>query len=180
MIKNKKGFVGDIFVFMLVAFILSLMAGIFLYLGYAALDELHDHTDIIQKAIGSKDNATTVINDTFGKVPNAYESLKWITVMLIVGMFLSILITYFLVRTRPVFFIAYLLVWIIAIIVSVPLSNAYEIVYQTPVLASSFTGFYGQTYIMLHFPIWVTIIGGLAGIILFVNLIKQSQYGGYI
>jgi len=105
--------------------------------------------------------------------------LKWATVLLIVGMIISILITSFLIRARPVFFVGYIFIVIIAVIVSAPMSNAYETVYNNPALASTFTGFYGATFIFLNLPIWVAVVGILAGIVMFAGMVKQSQYGGF-
>ena len=179
-IKNKKGNATQLFVFLVVAFVLVIAVVIMYFVATTTYTELLSKADVIQTALGdSGENATDVINNTFGKVPNAYQSLKWITVMLIFGMMLSILVTSFLVRTRPVYFIAYLFLWVIAIIVSVPISNTYEVIYQTPTLAEAFSGFWGQTYIFLNLPIWIAVIGALAGIVMFVNMVRQSQYGGY-
>jgi uncharacterized membrane protein len=176
--KNKRGSFADLFVFMIIAFILAVIVVVMVYVGTETLDQLLANQEGFQNALeGTGLNATTVIMDTFGQVPNAYTSLHWITVMLIVGMAMSILISSYLVRTKPVFFVAYILIWIIAIIVAVPLSNAYETISETPLLASTFTGFWGQTYILLNLHIWITVIGGLAGIIMYINMVRGSRDG---
>lgn len=177
-LKNKRGDLAQLFVFMAIAFALAIAVVIMFYVATTTYYKLLEQAPNIQKVLPN-DNATEIIQNTFGKVPNAYQSLKWITTMLIVGMMLSILITSFLVRTNPVWFVAYLFLWLIAIIVSVPMSNTYETIYTNPSLASSFTGFWGQTYIFLNLPIWIGVIGALAGIVMFVNMVRQSQYGGY-
>ena len=169
----------DLFVFMIAAFILSITCALFLYLATTTLDKLHENEGAIQKVLPDSENATQIIDDTFGKVPNAYQSLKWITTVIIIAMAISILLTSFLVRITPVFFIPYIFIWIIAITVSVPLSNAYETIYETPMLTATFSGFWGQTYIFLNLHIWVTVIGGLAMLIMFVNMIRQGQGGNY-
>jgi len=179
MVKSNKGNIVDLFTFMIAAFILAITVVILFYAGTTAESELRDNVDVLQRAVGDGANATVILNDTFGEVTNANESLKWITTMLIVGMFLSILVTAYLTRTRPVFFVPYILLWIIAIIVSVPLSNVYEEVYLHPELVESFSGFWGQTYIFLNLPIWVIVIGGMAGLIMFINMVRQSQHGGF-
>lgn len=179
-IKDKRGDLTQLFVFMIVAFVLSVAVVIMYFVATTTYDNLMDKgAPAIQKALGDSENATEIIDSTYGKVPNSYQALKWITTMLIVGMVFSILITSFLVRVNPVWFVAYLFLWIIAIIVSVPISNTYEQIYLNPTLASSFAGFWGQTYIFLNLPIWIGVIGAIAGIVMFVNMVKQSQYGGY-
>lgn len=144
--------------------------------------KLLENADIFQEALGedSSENATLIIGDTFGDVVNSYDALKWITSMLMIGMIIAIIVSSFLTRTRPVFLIVYILLWLIAIIVSVPISNTYEELYLNPVLSSSFQGFWAQTYIFLNLPFWIAIIGAIAGIVMFVNMVKQSNYGGYV
>jgi len=40
-------------------------------------------------------------------------------------------------------------------------------------LADTFTGFYGATWIFLHLPIWITVIGLLAGLLMFINAVRN-------
>lgn len=177
---KKQADLTQLFVFMIIAFVLSLAVVIMFFVATTTYDNLMSKgAPAIQKALGDDYNATEIIDSTYGKVPNAYQSLKWITSMLIIGMILSILITSFLIRVNPIWFVAYIFVWIIAVIVSIPMSNAYETIYQNQILASSFSGFWGQTYIFLNLPIWIVVIGGISAIVMFVNMVRQSQYGGY-
>jgi len=163
---------------MLIGFILAITVVLFFFIATKTQTELLNKAPDLQNSLHGS-NITQVIQETYGQVPNAYQSLKWISFVLIIGMFLSIIITSFLIKNYPAFFVAYLLLWIIAIIISVPISNTYEEVYNTPELTASFSGFWGQTYIFLNLPVWIVIIGGIAGLIMFINLIRQSEYGGY-
>jgi len=133
----------------------------------------------LQNAVGSGTNATLLVQDTFGKVPNAYESLKWITVALLFGMLISIIISAYMARISPIFFIVYLFIWIIAIIVSVPLSNTFQEIYVNPTLSSTFSGFWSYYFIFENLPIWITVIGALCAIIMVINMIKvgEGSYG---
>jgi len=178
--KNKRGAMTDLFLFMIIAFALSIAVVVLVYAGTTVYTHLANNIGIFDNVLeGTGENATDVLNNSVGKSINAYESLKWITGMLIVGMILAMVITSFTIQTRPWFFTVFLLVWIIAIIVSFPLSNAYETVYNNPVLSATFVGFWSQTFIMLNLPIWIIVIGGLQSIVLYVNMIKSGQYGGY-
>jgi flagellar biosynthesis protein FliQ len=171
--KIKKGALSDLFIFMAVAFAIVMFSVVMYYIGNRTYDSLILHSPQIQKALGNDGNATDIINHSFGKVLIAYESMKWITTMLIFGFALSILISSFLVKTNPIFFVPYIIILIIAIIVSVPLSNTYEVIYKNPVLASSFVGFWGATWIFLHLPIWITVIGIFAGVLMFINVVRS-------
>src|SRR3990167_6210890 len=99
---NKKGGIVDLFVFMILAFALGLVSVIMLYIANTTETELLSYADTIQAAVGPGENATTIIEGTFGRVPGSFQSLKWITGMLMIGMILSILITSFLIRVNPI------------------------------------------------------------------------------
>lgn len=174
---NKKGGFTDLFIFMVISVALVFMCGVMIYIGGTANTE-------IEKAIGGRmigtANTTEIIQNTMGVVNNTYQSLYWISVFLMVGMVLSIFIGSYLVTTKPIFFIPYIFILIIAIIVSVGISNAYEQVISDPTLASTFAGFIGANFIMLNLPIWITIIGFVGGIIMFSRMGSKENdiYGG--
>lgn len=171
---NKKGAFTDLFLFMGLAFLIVIFMVMMTFTANMVYDKLIDESDIIQKGLGDSGNATEIIQESVGAVVSSYGALKWISVVLIFGFALSILLSSFLVRTNPVFFVPYILIVVIATIVSVPLSNTYEQVYQTPQLAEAFSGFFGATWIFLHLPIWVLVVGVLAGILMFVNVVRSS------
>ena len=174
---NKKGGMSDLFIFMIFAFAILLICGIFIYMGGNITSEVHEKMDNMQ--FGDA-NTTQVIDNTLGKVNQAYQSLYWISIFLMVGMVLSIFIGSYLVTTRPIFFIPYIFIVIIAIIIAVGLSNAYETVIADPTMASTFAGFVGANFIMLKLPIWISIIGIVGGIIMFVRMGSRENdlYGG--
>jgi len=175
---NKKGGFTDLFIFMIFSFAILLICGIFIYIGGDVTEKVHETMDDMQ--FGDA-NTSQVIDETFGAVNRSYQALYWIAVFLMVGMVISIFIGSYLVTTRPVFFIPYAFITIIAIIVSVGMSNAYEQVIADPTLASTFAGFIGANFIMLQLPIWITIIGIVGAIIMFVRMGSKENdlYGGY-
>ena len=167
MIRNKNGGFTDLFMFMIFSFAILLICGIFIYMGGDVTEKVHETMDDMQ--FGDA-NTSQVIDDTFGAVNRSYQALYWIAVFLMVGMVISIFIGSYLVTTRPVFFIPYAFITIIAIIIAVGISNAYEQVIADPTLASTFAGFVGANFIMLALPIWITIIGIVGSIIMFVRM----------
>jgi len=179
MIRGKQGGMTDLFIFMIFSFVIILICGIFIYFGATVTSEVHDKMDDMVFGDGST-NTSQVIDNTIGAVNVAYQSLYWISIFLMVGMVLSIFIGSYLVTTKPVFFIPYLFITIIAVIISVGISNAYEKVIQDPTLASTFAGFVGANFIMLQLPIWITIVGFVGGIIMFIRMgSKENElYGG--
>jgi len=177
MIRGKKGGFTDLYIFMIFSFAIILISGIFIYIGSTVTTEVHEKMDAMQ--FGDA-NTSQVIDQTMGKVNQAYNSLYWIAIFLMVGMVISIFIGSYLVTTRPIFFIPYIFIVIIAIIIAVGLSNAYEQVIQDPTLASTFAGFLGANFIMLKLPMWIAVIGIVGGIIMFVRMGSREAelYGG--
>ena len=178
MIKGKKAGYTDLFLFMIIAIIIVFISGVFIYLGGRVTTQVHEKMDGMM--FGDK-NATIVVDETLGAVNQSYQALYWISILLIVGMIISIFIGSYLVTTKPVFFVPYIFILIIAVIVAVGLSNAYETVIQDPTLASTFAGFVGANFILSKLPIWIAIIGGIGGIIMFARMGSREAdvYGGY-
>jgi hypothetical protein len=177
-LRDKQGGITDIFIFLIFSFTILLICGIFIYLGGDVTEKVHENMD--DMTFGDA-NTSQVIDETFGAVNRSYQALYWIAVFLMVGMVMSIFIGSYLVTTKPIFFVPYAFITIIAIIVSVGISNAYEQIIADPTLASTFAGFVGANFIMLQLPIWVTVIGFVGGIIMFVRMgSKENElYGGY-
>jgi len=173
---NKRGQFTDLFVFMIIAVILLFVSGLFIYMGIRVDTQLDE--SFTGMTVGSGEvNYTEVKDDTFGNVNVAYQSLYWIAILIIVGMIIAIFIGSYMVTSRPVFFVPYILVVIIAIIVSVGLSNAYQDVVENPELVNTFSNFIGANFIMYNLPMWIAVIGFVGGMIMFVRM-KQEE-GGY-
>ena len=68
---------------------------------------------------------------------------------------------------------------IIAVIVSVVISNAYQEITATPELAQTFAGFIGSNYIMYYLPMWTVVIGITGGIIMFIRMKSEDIMSGY-
>jgi len=173
--KNKKGAFADLFIFMIFALVIIFISVLFVYMGNLTTDKLHETVGTMDLHDTVGNNASQVIDNTMGDVNVSFQALHWITIFLIVGMIISIFIGSYLVTTKPIFFIPYLFVVIIAIIVSVPIANTYETLLTNETLASTFAGFTGANWIMLNLPIWITIIGITGGIIMFSRMGKKES-----
>ena len=161
--------------FLILAFAFSLILGMLYFVFSEVETQMLDSASSIQSQLSSSLNVTIVVQNTFGAVRRATESFKWIGVMLIVALFLSIIIHSFLVNTKPVYWVSYLFIWMLAYILSVPLSNAYETIYLHPQLAEAFSGFVGQNYMMLNLPTILLVLGFISGVVLFINYIRVSS-----
>jgi len=174
MIKNKRGGFTDLFIFMIFAFIVILISVLWIYMGGEVEDQL-------QSTLGKMDlgdgihNASQVIDNTIGATNTTFQALRWISIFLIAGMILSIFIGSYLVRTKPIFFIPYLFIVIIAIVVAVGIANAYEVLMSDVTLSSTFAQFTGSNWIMLNLPVWIAIVGITGGIIMFSQMGKREE-----
>jgi len=178
-VKNKRGGFSDLFIFIIFSFVIVLICVVWVYMGGLVEERLHETVGQMDLHDTVGNNASQVITNTIGATNLSFGALHWITVLLIGGMILSIFIGSYLVTTKPIFFIPYLFIVIIAIVVSVPMSNSYEKLMTDATLSATFTGFSGASWIMLNLPVWITIIGITGGIIMFSRMGKQEDQYGY-
>ena len=172
---NKRGGFSDLFIFMIFAFVIVLISVVWVFMGGLVQEQLHISMDDMDLGDTVGNNASQVIDNTIGDFNGSISALRWITVFLIAGMILSIFIGSYLVNTKPIFFIPYLFIVIIAVVVSVPMSNAYETLMLNPSLTSTFATFQGSNWIMLNLPMWITIIGLTGAIIMFSRMGRKEE-----
>jgi hypothetical protein len=174
LLKNKQGAFSDLFLFLIFSFVIVLICVIWIYLGGVVENQLHLTMDDMEFS-NPDTNATQIINDTIGKTNISFQALRWVSVFLMFGMILSIFIGSYLVTTKPIFFVPYIFIVIIAIIVSVPMANAYEILMADATLSGTFNEFTGANWVMLNLPIFISIIGFTGGIIMFSRMGKKEE-----
>lgn len=181
-LKNKKAGYFDIFLFIILSVAVVFIAVIFVKMGNEVSTKLHDKMDVLQHTIrpgeNSSINYSRIITENLGETNVAYTVLQWVTVIIIIGMMLAILLGNFLVQTKPAFFVPYILIIIIAVILSVNVSNAYDEIMRTTDLASTFALFGPANWIILHLPIFVAVIGIAGGVIMFARM-QHSREAGY-
>ena len=165
MVLRKKGGFTDLFIFIIMTFIIVISFGVFIYIGQRVETQLHTVMDDMD--LGDTLNNSKLIDDTMGKVNDSYNLLYGVSIIIIIGMIISIFIGSYLVTTKPIFFVPYLFVTIIAIILSVAVSNAYEQIVENETLSATFLEFTAANFILLMLPLWVTIIGFVGMIIMF-------------
>lgn len=175
---NKRGSFVGLFLFMIVAVILVLTTGIFVYVGQTTSNQLHAQLDPMSTA---ELNYTQIIEQTVDKVPLSYEVLKWGSIVLIVAMIMSIFISSYLVTTKPVFFVPYIVFVFIAIILAVVMANAYdEILNSSNDLAITLQSFSGANFMLLYLPIIVGAVGIIGGIIMFASYKLGQEQSVYV
>jgi hypothetical protein len=170
---NKRGDVTALVLFIVLAILVVVISGIYVYMADITNVALKDALG--KQTIGTI-NVNQTIQDTFGQVAVSYQTLSWLTTLMIVGMILSIFIGSYLVTTKPVFFVPYIFVVIIAVLVGTEMSNAYEILINDPLLQSAYAGFTSSNWMLLHLPLILSIVGFIGAIIMFSRLGKKAEY----
>lgn len=170
---NKKGGLLDLIVFMILIFILVVILVVFMYAQNTVHHKLLDLAPSMQNSFSNDTNVTNIINDTVGKTTIAFQSFTWISVFLIFGYLASLILTSFLVKSHPVFFVAYIFVVIISVIVAVYISNVYQYLMVNDILGGTWVNFIGANYIFTYLPIWISIIGFVSAILMYINMVND-------
>ena len=181
LMRNKRGGFTDLFLFIIFSLIIILISGVFVYIGLQTEEQLQSSLGQMEDLHDTEGrNASVVIENTMGVTNATFDALHWITVFLMFGMILSIFIGSYLVTTKPIFFIPYIFIVIIAIVSSVPIANTYETLMSDATLGATYSGFVGASWVMLNLPIFVTIVGIVGGIIMFTRMGRKEgvQYYG--
>jgi len=184
---NKHGGMTDIFLFLILSIVIVFICGVFIFLGGKVFTSVED--TIGNQLITTDDgtviaNTSEIIDSSLGALNRSYQALYWISTFLIVGMIISIFIGSYMVTTKPVFFIPYIFVVIIAVIVAVVIANSYDMIRTSEnELADTFnnTQFTSTNYILQYLPLWTTVIAIIGAIIMFARMgSREGQvYGGY-
>lgn len=175
---NRKGSFVGLFLFMIVALILVITTGIFVYVGQTTSDALHTQLDPLSTA---DLNYTQIISETIDEIPASYEVLKWGSIVLIVGMILSIFISSYLVTTKPIFFVPYIIFVFIAVILAVVMANAYDVILTSDNdLAITLQSFTGANFMLLYLPMIVGSVGIIGGIIMFASYKLGQEQSIYV
>lgn len=168
---NKKGSILDMFIFISLAIAIVLVLGLFLYGFDFIRDRMGEQTFTVDDNDNQWGTFGNMSNESIGVVVDSFESgFPLLAFAFIFGMIMSIFITGFFVRSHPIFLVIYIFVTILAVIVSVPISNFYETQLSGAVYSSTLGSFTAVNYILLYLPVWVAVIGIFGMIFLFIFL----------
>lgn len=173
---NKRGSLIDGILWMVMAFIIVMFFGMWLY-GINLVDSsLAD----IDTPIGANTTVSEISADTFGQMAAGLTQLRLLSFVLIIGMILTIFISNFLVKAHPVFFIPHVFINILGIILAVIISNTYETFLTDANIGTTLQSFSASNFILLNLPYFAAIVGFLGAIFLFAGIIRDSGAGGSV
>jgi len=173
--KNKKASMIDILIWLVVSFVTITFFALWVY-GFNEIT-----TKLVSITGSSQVNISDAASKTFGVVnPAQTTGLHVLAYVMIFISGLSILISNFLVKSHPAFFVVYLMVIIVAFIASVYISNQYEVLMTNEIFGSTISAFKGGSFIMLYLPIWTAVIGIFGAIFLFAGILRDRGAGGSV
>lgn len=174
-IRNKKGSVVDILMWIVIAFVVVTFFALWVY-GFAQIE-----TTLVNIPGTGAINISAATQKTFSIAkPMQERGLQVLAYAIIFALALSILLTNFVEKSHPAFFIVYLVVLIGAIIASVYISNQYEELMTNAILGETFQSFVGASFILLYLPVWVVVIGFMGAIFLFAGILRDRGLGGSV
>ena len=173
---NKKGFViTDLFIIGIIAIVVVLFFGVWIF----GFDTLTTTMIGIESPPGGLVNISQAATDTFGNLNAGFAFLRTMSFLIIFGYSLALLMTSFLTRRNPgLGFVIFLFVTIISLIFAVYITNAYELILVNPILGPTLQSFTASTFILLHLPTWITVIGFIGMILMFSGIPKDRELGG--
>ena len=173
---GRGGALTDMFIFVAFAFVVVLGAALFIYV-FGLIAEPLENLPAINNPTAP--NVTGAISSIFSKVNEAVPQLHFLAAMAIFGVIIMIFISNFLVRAHPAFFIAYIIVLLIAVFVSIQITIAYDnIASKGDGLGNQLREMGMTHFIMTHLPIWTTIVGAIGALFLYIGITRDSGLGG--
>lgn len=170
---KKQGAILDLFIWIIVGFVILLFFGIWLYTHNLLT------TELLAVDTPSNINFSQAVTDVFVPINDAYASLRWMTVGILFASAMAILLSNFLIKAHPAFFFVYILIIIVAISLSAIVANIYEDdILTNDRIGDTMASFRGGTWIFLHLPVWVAVIGIFGAIFLFIGIIRDRGSGG--
>jgi len=159
---NKKGSAVNIFLFAVVGFAMAVT----LILGFYVVD-----TEILPKLRESDIVNTPVVNDSLNTYEASLATLDYAGFGIIIGLWLVVILAALLTRIHPAFYFIYVLMLVLAIVVSVPLSNSYQSIEATLGVGASFTI---TGFVLNNSPLFTAIVG-MAGLV--ISFVKMGSGG---
>jgi predicted membrane channel-forming protein YqfA (hemolysin III family) len=182
--KNKKGQFEaqtfDIFTFIIFSFLVVVFfAGLIYTMG---LINTVMHNAGLSNEVNSGSpyytNMTLASDMIFGQQAEAIKALRMVAIVYILSIAVVIVITNALIKKNPLWFFAYILLSLLAVIFAPQVSNAYENLLSSGIFEGELNNFTASNWILLNLPWIVLVISVLGGIFLFVNLIRSPAESG--
>lgn len=177
--RNKKASLLDPLILMIIAFVILVFLGVWMY-GYGiAHDSLSSINITLSDSGGSHTQFQDIVEDTSGQYNSAMQqNLKYIALAIFFGMVMLIFVTNYFQKSHPFVFIIYIMGTVLFVIVAVYISNTYETYFlNSSILGPTFLSFTGMNFIMINLPVVIGIISLLGGFFIALNNDSRNEFG---
>ena len=164
--KNKKGALTDLIVMLTTFFAITIIIGLAYYLFNAFVPALHSITPGLDNAQHQINNS---LNMMASNITAAFSNLNWFAMVDVVGLIMIFFITNAFIKAHPAFMFVYFASIGLAIWFAVYISNTYSSLVTNPVLVG-LANVPSLNNFMLHLPIYITIIGFIGAVLLFIRI----------
>lgn len=179
MLRDKKAQMSqmDIFTFMIFAFLVVLVFAGWIYMT-GKINDVFQQVGLENEKNADGPiyvNMSEAADDIFGHMDAGIQSLKMVALVYILGLAVVVIITNSLMKVHPIWFFAYVLITLLAVITAPQISNAYESLIDAAIYEGELNSFSTSNVLLLNLPLIVMIVGLIGGIFLFINLIRVGN-----
>lgn len=176
-IKRKKAQTQfSIFYFIIIAFVVVVFfAGLIYVMGL--INNVMHNVGLANEVNAGKPayvNMTQASDQIFGQVNVSIQALRMVAIVYILGLACTIIITNGLVKIHPIWFFAYILIALLAVIFAPTISNAYESLLNAGIYDGQLSTFTASNFILLNLPTVTLIVSVLGGVFLFIQLLRND------
>lgn len=182
--ENKRGAIGIIIFFAIL--LVVLIMGFGLTMVWGVMDIASDEITPIMEDLGvvGDANISEAAEYTFGIADDIVQALPWLLAFSYVMALIFTLVFVFLVgyNPHPAFSAFYLVMMVLVVLGCVVISNMYQDVYTgTDDLADRLQEQTIMSYLILHSPFIMAIIGVIGGILMFgMQSVNKESFGGSV
>jgi len=168
---NKNGSILDGIMWIIIGMITLLVFGGLIYIHNSVYDGLHGVGMVGE--VNITNITETVMKPTHDSLIGGMDGIGF---LILAGGAFSILISNFLVRKHPAWLIAYILITIIAVILSAYVSNEYMALLNNEALGVTLSQLTMSNFVMQWLPYWSAIIGIFGAIFLFIGSMRDNEF----
>lgn len=112
-------------------------------------------------------NASTTASSMFQTVKDTSDRMDYFILAIFIGMILALIITAWFVGGNPIFMFVYFIVVILAVLLSMLMSNIWEDVSSASVFGTTISSFPITNHILGLLPFYITIVGFIGMVTMF-------------
>lgn len=162
--KSKKASAIDLIILIAILFAI----GAFFMATFKGFDSIYD---VLYEEFNESSPRSAEVLDVGRELDTSFDYLflvAYISAMLF--MFISV----YFIDTHPIFMGLYLILWLVSIVVSIPISNAFQDYAASAAMSSATSGFSYTNALMEFLPVITMILG----FILLIVMYAKYKYGG--